>query len=74
MNKQLFTFFICTLVICIFSCTKEVQQSSTVSASENEDATDAVLDDSILYKNAFTKNTQGWMIEGDAQGSSSEPT
>ena len=56
------------------ACTKESLTPANVTSANNENVTAAVLEDTVLYKHSFNKNTQGWKIQGDAQGNSVEPT
>ena len=56
------------------ACTKESLTPANVTSANNENVTAAVLEDTVLYKHSFNKNTQDWKIQGDAQGNSVEPT
>ena len=58
------------LLFSIFSCKKESLQPQLNSGDEEQ----AITADSVIYKNSFTQNAQGWTITGDAQGGSVVPT
>ncbi|HEX5151343.1 MAG TPA: laminin B domain-containing protein [Parafilimonas sp.] len=71
--KKLLALYILSVIV-LAACTKEVITPSNAVSANDENADNAVLEDTVLYKHSFNKNTQGWKIQGDAQGSSVEPT
>lgn len=70
LNKLLLSVFL----VSVFSCTKEViQPPQNISSAKKPAFTEDTEDDSVLYKNGFNADDQGWTIQGDAQGASTTP-
>jgi hypothetical protein len=61
-------------MVTVISCTKDTVEPKSVTSSNEENLIDAASGFSILYRNSFNNNSQGWKISGDAQDGNTNPT